>query len=62
MNSRVLELEVELNSASNNSLEVIFSNLQDLILTFVISNISTVDPLFIKDDKRIVYSPHDNKS
>ena len=58
----MLGLEVELNSASNNPLEVIFSNLQDPVLRLVISNISTVDTLFIKDDTRIVYSPNDNKS
>ena len=58
----MLGLEVELNSASNNPLEVIFSNLQDPVLRLVISNISTVDALFIKDDTRIVYSPNDNKS
>lgn len=58
----MLGLEIELNSVSNNPLEVILSNLQDPILRLVISNISTVDPLFIKDDTRIVYSPNDNKS
>ena len=58
----MLGLEIELNSASNNPLEVILSNLQDPILRLVISNISTVDPLFIKDDTRIVNSPNDNKS
>ena len=58
----MLGLEIELNSASNNPLEVILSNLQHPILRLVISNISTVDPLFIKDDTRIVYSQNDNKS